>query len=203
MVFGIKREDISDASRLITGSRAPRPETRDVTLGSSSRKATGLRRDERARHMTDDQLKAKYQKSFRKMVRHGGAILGAETGAVGAAKVLHAPLGLDKLKAAGESSVKGARQAVRSEIYKQELVDRGYPAALGLPAPPSDVGQLKRVLKSYGGSGARGLGKGLFDQASEEVRDPGVPRDPGVSLPMNKPMWTFSDGNGGFIHLPQ
>ncbi|KAK0701709.1 hypothetical protein B0T26DRAFT_681828 [Lasiosphaeria miniovina] len=112
------------------------------------------------------------------MVRHGGAIFGAETGAVGAAKVLHAPLGLEKLKTAGESSVKGARQAVRSEIYKQELVDRGYPAALGLPAPPSDVEQLKRVLKSYGGSGARGLGKGLFDRVSEEVRDPGVPRDP-------------------------
>ena len=124
-------EDVSDAKRVITGERLPRPRARDPAK-AESRKITGLRREERAFHLDDDKLEGKYKRSCQKVFENGSAIFEAKTAAVASAKLLHAPLIIKSMGNAVDYSFKGAKQAVKSEIWRRELVDRGYVPALGL-----------------------------------------------------------------------
>lgn len=181
--FNKYREDINDLGRNVAGHHEEKPEYREEGK-ALSRKQTGLRRHERARHMTDDHLKEKYQTSCQKMVKNGAAVFGAETVAIGAAKVAHAPLSVEKAGTAGGYSVKAMKQAVRAEVWRQELRDRGYVPAFGLVGPPNSMDELKQAYQPYKDAAMDGFCRGAVKGANKEML--GHSKDEYTSLPMNE-----------------
>lgn len=93
---------------------------------AGSRKITSLYRGELAPYMKDIGVKTRSRRGFRKVFEDVSATFGAETAAAVSAQCFHAPLTLNSLEKAAEYSATRARQAVGSEVYRQEFGDCGY-----------------------------------------------------------------------------
>lgn len=173
--------------RIITDHKEPVPTERSEAM-AASRKTTGLRRGQRARHLEDEQVMAKYQGSCRKLVENGSAVIGAETAAVGAIKIFHAPLSFHKFGKAAQYSVKSGRQAIRTEIYGRELVERKYNPGFGLVKDPQSMTETDFIqeLKPYQSAALRGYTKGFVSEALKDFSQAGGDISSYTDIPIGK-----------------